>query len=101
MPAPDVIAISVAYAGPDDQAVVSLNVSSGTTLRAAIERSRIMSRFPEIELSHNRVGVFGQLRDLGDMVAAGDRVEIYRPLAIDPKEARSKRKQLLGTTAPV
>lgn len=93
MPAPEVIPITVAYAGSDDQAVIALNVSTGTTLRAAIERSRILLRFPEIDLARNRVGVFGRLRDLSEIVASGDRVEIYRPLLVDPKEARARRSQ--------
>lgn len=83
--------IQVAYARPDLQHRVDLVVPPGTTIRAAIERSRIQSLFPEIDLAVNRVGVFGVLMELTTMVAEGDRVEIYRPLLGDPKEARRRR----------
>lgn len=90
---PDAIAITVAYAGAHDQAVLALNVMPGTTVRSAIERSRILSRFPEIDLARNKVGIHGQLRRLSDFVAAGDRIEIYRPLIADPKASRLQRSK--------
>jgi len=84
------LTVGVIFARPDAQDIVSVRVPRGATIRAAIERSRIMDTYPEIDLAVNRVGVFGALRDLGDPVQAGDRIEIYRPLLIDPKEARRR-----------
>lgn len=84
------LSVSVVFARPDEQVIVPLEVAAGATLRTVIERSRIMETYPEIDLATNRVGVFGKLRDLGDTVQHGDRVEIYRALLIDPKEARRK-----------
>jgi putative ubiquitin-RnfH superfamily antitoxin RatB of RatAB toxin-antitoxin module len=51
----------------------------------------VLEEFGDIDLAAVRVGVFGRLVDLGRAVAAGDRIEIYRPLTADPKEARRRR----------
>jgi uncharacterized protein len=83
--------VEVAYALPDRQRVIALEVEPGTTLRAAIGRAGILREFPEIDLARNRVGVFGQVREPDEPAQAGDRIEIYRPLAADPKELRRKR----------
>ena len=85
------LSVEVVYALPGRQESIDLEVPRGTTIRAAVERSRIGEMFPEIDLAVNAVGIFGQLRDPGDTVRDGDRVEIYRPLLIDPKEARRRR----------
>ncbi|MFT4585388.1 MAG: putative ubiquitin-RnfH superfamily antitoxin RatB of RatAB toxin-antitoxin module [Gammaproteobacteria bacterium] len=81
-------AVDVIYARGDAQEIVAVELPKGGTIRAAIERSRLAERYPEIDLAVNKVGIFGTLRKLTDMVQAGDRVEIYRPLLIDPKQAR-------------
>ena len=63
----------------------------GATLGEAIERSGVLRRHPEIDLARQKVGVFGEVRALGEPAAEGDRIEIYRSLAMDPKEARRRR----------
>ena len=88
---PTTIRIEVAYARPDEQAIIPVEVPEGTTLEQAIVQSRIQERFPEIQLQTAKVGVFGKLGKLSATVRAGDRVEIYRPLLADPKEVRKKR----------
>jgi|SRR5919106_6369041 putative ubiquitin-RnfH superfamily antitoxin RatB of RatAB toxin-antitoxin module len=92
----DTISIELAYALPNEQIVLSLEVPRGTTLGAVIERSGIRERFPEIRLEKNKVGVYGRLRPLDYSVRPGDRVEIYRPLIADPKKARRARIARLG-----
>ena len=87
----DPITVEVAYARPDEQRIIELQVPPGTTVAEAIERSGIIEYFPEIDLSKNKVGIFGKLSKLDKVLQAGDRVEIYRPLIADPKEARKKR----------
>lgn len=82
------IDIEVAYARPDEQVVLALRVPAGTTAREAIERSGILTQFPEIRLTDNPVGVYGRVVDPGRALENGDRVEIYRPLEVDPREAR-------------
>jgi len=85
------IAVEVAYALPDKQLIVAVDVVPETTLEEAIRASGILERCPEIDLARNKVGVFGKLGKLSDTLYADDRVEIYRPLIADPKEVRKKR----------
>lgn len=80
--------VDVIYARGDVQEMVAVELPKGGTIRAAIERSRLAERYPEIDLAVNKVGVFGTLKNLNDLVQSGDRVEIYRPLLVDPKQAR-------------
>lgn len=89
----DLLRVSVAFAYPDRQVLLSTDLAEGATLRDAIERSGIREKVPEIDLDTMRVGIFGKLKDLDDTVRSGDRVEIYRPLKADPKEARRARAQ--------
>ena len=85
------ITVEVAYALPQEQTLLRIEVPAGTTLRGAIERSGILQRHPQIDLARDRVGVFGRVASLDDALRAGDRVEIYRPLLVDPKDARRAR----------
>ncbi|MHA7834496.1 MAG: RnfH family protein [Algiphilus sp.] len=89
----DLLRVSVAFAYPDRQVLLSTDLPEGATLRDAIEHSGIRDKVPEINLDTMRVGVFGKLKALDDAVRSGDRVEIYRPLRADPKEARRARAQ--------
>ena len=84
------LAIEVACARPGAPLVVTLEVAPGTTLREAIDVSGVLRQCPELDLARCGVGVFGQPRGLDQPVAAGDRVEIYRPLPQDPKERRRR-----------
>ena len=83
--------IEVAYARPDEQTCVKLELPSGLSVLDAIRESGLLKRFPEIDLAVNKVGVYGRLCALDDPLREGDRVEIYRPLTADPKEARRRR----------
>jgi hypothetical protein len=85
------IDVEVAYARPDEQVILALKVPAGATIEEAIRRSSLLERFPEIDLASNKVGVFGKVGKLDQALAQGDRVEIYRPLIADPKEARKQR----------
>jgi putative ubiquitin-RnfH superfamily antitoxin RatB of RatAB toxin-antitoxin module len=87
----DKIDVEIAYALPDEQVILPLKVEQGTTLEQAIQMSKIIETFPEIDLSTNKVGVFGKLRKPDEVLRPGDRVEIYRSLIADPKEVRRKR----------
>lgn len=83
------IAIEVVFATQQNQQIIALTVPEGTTLFQAIEQSGILQSHPEFIVE--KVGVFGKLKDLSDMVSDGDRVEIYRPLLKDPMRARKDR----------
>ena len=80
--------VEVAWARAGAPVIVALRVAPGTTVGAAIAQSGLLQRCPEIDLARCGVGVFGVARALDAPVAAGDRVEIWRPLARDPKERR-------------
>ena len=82
------IGVEVVYALPTEQVVLELRVPLGTTARSAIELSGILTRFPEIRLADNPIGVYGRVVDPDRVLEDGDRVEIYRPLEMDPREAR-------------
>jgi putative ubiquitin-RnfH superfamily antitoxin RatB of RatAB toxin-antitoxin module len=90
------LAIEVVCALPHHQRVVTLEVPAGTTLRHAVERSRIFEAFPELDPATCRLGVHGVVRDPERLVQAGDRVEIYRPLPADPKTIRRRRARAQG-----
>ncbi|MBU6491707.1 MAG: RnfH family protein [Burkholderiales bacterium] len=87
----DAMQIQVCYAQPDGQTLLELNVPPGATIEQAIRCSGVLARHPEIDLERQRVGIFGQLKPLDTPVQSGDRIEIYRPLKADPKEARQRR----------
>lgn len=83
--------IQVVFAYPQEQRLLAADVASGSTVEAAIRASGMLEKHPEIDLQQMRVGVFGKLCALGDRVREGDRIEIYRPLQADPKQARRER----------
>ncbi len=90
--------VEVAYARPDHQVILPLQVPAGTTARQAVLLSGIDAQFPEIDTHAAVLGIFsrkldGTLNPQPDeyILQAGDRVEIYRPLLIDPKQARLAR----------
>ena len=81
----------VAYALPRQQASLPVKVPQGATAEQAIEASGIIAKFPEIDLTQNKIGIFGKLSKLDTVLRERDRVEIYRPLIADPKEVRRQR----------
>ncbi|MFC0403225.1 RnfH family protein [Paraburkholderia rhizosphaerae] len=85
------LSVDVCYALRDRQTLISLELPQGATLREAIDASGILQRYPEIDLTKQKVGVFGKLKPLDAVLADHDRVEIYRPLIVDPKLARQRR----------
>jgi putative ubiquitin-RnfH superfamily antitoxin RatB of RatAB toxin-antitoxin module len=91
MASAETITVEVAYATPEEQRIIGLEVVPGTTLRQAIEQSGVLEHFSEIDLGSAKVGIFGKLKKLDETLRAGDRVEIYRPLIADPKQVRKQR----------
>lgn len=96
----ETIPVEVAYALPHKQKIVALLVEPGTTALQAVQRSGITTFFPELDINQAALGLFGQTLGTKGLAEAnvyelqsGDRVEIYRPLKADPKEARRKRAE--------
>lgn len=85
------IEVEVVYALPGDQQVLRVSLPEGVTVREAILRSGVLERHPELGLATCVAGIHGERVPLDRTVAAGDRVEIYRPLIADPKETRRRR----------
>jgi putative ubiquitin-RnfH superfamily antitoxin RatB of RatAB toxin-antitoxin module len=83
--------VEVAYAGPEGQWVIVVELPVGATLTQAIEASGIRRHIPTVAVGDGNVGVFSRPRRLDEALTAGDRVEIYRPLLADPKEQRRAR----------
>jgi len=83
--------VEVAYATSEQQLILSVKVEEGCTVDKAIALSEIVTRFPEIDLTKNKVGIFSQICSLNKLLQENDRVEIYRDLALNPMEARRQR----------
>ncbi len=83
--------VEVAYAKPDQQVILKVNVPDDATAQTAIEASGILERFPDIDLKKQKIGIFSRLVALNQRLQPRDRVEIYRPLLADPKAARRER----------
>lgn len=87
----DTIQVELVYALADKQVLRAFEVPQGTTLEQSIELSGIRNDFPDLVVDPAMVGIFSVKAGMDRVLAAGDRVEIYRPLIADPKEARRKR----------
>ena len=83
--------VEVAYALPNKQSIISIEVPNGTTLQEAVEASGILETFKQIDLRKDRVGIFSKFASLDTVLREKDRVEIYRPLVADPKIVRKER----------
>ncbi|WP_042295565.1 RnfH family protein [Paraburkholderia bannensis] len=90
-PSSTTLCVDVCYALPDAQTVLGVQLPAGSTVQQAIDASGILTRHPEIDLTKLKVGVYGKLKPLDAELADHDRVEIYRPLVVDPKLARQRR----------
>ena len=88
---PEEIMVEVAYALPEEQFIIAIKVPKKYSVKQAIEKSGIQVKFPCIDLSKNKVGIFGKKTKLDHPLNDRDRIEIYRPLILDPKEMRRKR----------
>lgn len=87
------VEIEVVYAAVDRQVLLAVTVPEGTGLRAAVQASGIAAHFPELNLADCPLGIFGKVVADAELrvVQVGDRIEIYRPLLVDPKEVRRLR----------
>jgi len=88
--------VEVAYAWPGGTVVKRLQVTAGCTLVEAIRAAGLLEERAEIDLARNQVGIYGQPASLDTRLRDGDRVEIYRPLVADPKQARRRRARSGG-----
>lgn len=87
------IKVEVAYATPEKQLIIEVEVAEGATMTEAVRLSGIDQEFPELDINAVPMGLFGRKvpKPEQQVLQAGDRVELYRPLLIDPKQARLNR----------
>ncbi len=83
--------IGVCYAHAEQQVWMKLDVPESIRVEEAIQKSGILKRFPEIDLSKQKVGIFGKLVKLDSEVKEGDRIEIYRPITADLKTVKRRK----------
>ncbi len=88
------INIEVAYALPDEQVILSLEVPDDCTVEEAIKRSGVTETYPQIDLETDKVGIFGKMCKLNATLRNKDRIEIYRKLIADPKESRRQKAEM-------
>ncbi len=90
------IAVEVVYALPESQCLVALTVRRGSTVREVVELSGLLRLYPEIAsvCSQGKIGIFSKRVPPDTVLRQGDRVEIYRPMTADPKEARRRRARM-------
>ncbi len=83
--------VSVVCVLPDRQQARTLKLPAGVTAGVAIERCGLQAEFPEIDFTAAPIGIHGRVVSRTTVLRHGDRVEIYRELRADPKEARRRR----------
>jgi len=94
MPVSEQIAIEVVFGRPDSQSIVALSLGKGATVAVAIDQSGLAENYPDESLAELSTGIWGQIVDRDLVLKDGDRVEIYRPLQLDPRESRRRLAQL-------
>lgn len=87
------IKVEVVYGLAHKQKLLSLPIGKGSTVEQTIIESGMLSLFPEIDLTENKVGIWNKAVKLSHIVEDLDRIEIYRPLIADPKEVRKRRAE--------
>ena len=93
------LGVEVVYATAAGVDAVRVSLPAGATLRDAVLASGIPARHPGLDLASAALGVFGAARDPGTRAAQGDRIEIYRPLEVQPGEARRRRARRVSRTS--
>jgi len=88
------ITVEVAYALPDQQVILSLEIASDCKVEEAIKRSGILEVYPQIALLNDKIGIFGKICKLNATLRNKDRIEIYRKLIADPKESRRQQAEM-------
>lgn len=83
--------VGVCYAEADRQLWVRLEVPEGSNVQQAIELSGVLKHYPHIDLTSQKVGIFGKLAKLDAPIKEGDRVEIYRKITADPQQVQRRR----------
>ncbi|HEY8036371.1 RnfH family protein [Methylobacter sp.] len=84
--------VGVCYAQVDRQLWMRLEVPDNSTIEETINLSGVLKLYPEINLTSQKVGIFGKIAPLDTAVKDGDRVEIYRQITADPQMVQRRRR---------
>ena len=87
------VEIEVVYITTDELFLESIELPASTTVSEALDTVGIYTKFPELAESPPKVGIYGKVVSISQQVKDGDRIEVYRPLIFDPKEARRQRAE--------
>ncbi|MEM7304348.1 MAG: RnfH family protein [Pseudomonadota bacterium] len=83
--------VQVAYVSSEIEYLEEVDAQDSMSVEEVIKQSGVLNKFAEISLDHNKIGIFGEIVDLNQIINEGDRIEIYRPLQMNPMEARRLR----------
>ncbi len=89
----ELLPISVTYADPDNPLWLKVQVKKGSTVEDAIRTTDLLTRYPDLDLTSMKVGIFGKTTQLDQELNKGDRVELYRPITVDPKTVPRRKKK--------
>lgn len=92
----ETLRIEVAYVAPGQPFLQALQLPAGACVADALQASALRLHFPELDLAVSRVGIFSRPATPATPLRDGDRVEIYRPLLVNPKEVRRRRAEQAG-----
>jgi putative ubiquitin-RnfH superfamily antitoxin RatB of RatAB toxin-antitoxin module len=90
------LSVSVTYADPENPLWLKVKVPAGSTVEDAIRASDLLTRYPDMDLPSFKIGIFGKTTELDSTLSDGDRVELYRPIMVDPKTVPRRKKKEKG-----
>lgn len=85
--------VTIIYASNKAQYIEELDVVENATVKSAIEQSNLLQQHSEVSLKNNQVGIFNQIVSFDTKIKESDRIEVYRPLTMDPMQARRLREK--------
>lgn len=83
--------VEIIYALPNEQTLFEVETDVNLTVSQVIEKSELLDKYPDLDIYKSKIGMYGQIVSLNQPVKDKDRIEIYRELTIDPKQARMLR----------
>ena len=89
--------VELVYIDTDEEFIVSLDMAAAATVADAVEQSQVLDKFPSLKAVDYQLGIYSQEVSAETRLQAGDRVEVYRPLALDPMEVRRQRAKVSRT----
>ena len=89
--------VELVYIDTDDEFIVTLDMAAAATVADAVEQSQVLDKFPSLKAVDYQLGIYSQEVSAETRLQAGDRVEVYRPLVLDPMEVRRQRAKVSRT----